>query len=262
MKISHESPLQLLEISRMYNDFDYALVHLFDQYPEYYKFFERSLGMGRTVFLDNSIFELGTAFDTDEFYKWVTKLNPTHYIVPDVFDDMDSTLRNLKDWRCKYGKNIHDGKEIVVCQGKTPSDFLTCYQKLLDFEPDMIAFPVNSQSYLKGKEYSPKNMMDGRFLMIGVCMYWHRLHEYNMKHHLLGLSLPQEVGLYKNVPEIVSVDTSNPVLHGMDGIWYDEAGCLYDKSKNKMHEWMEWVITPETFDAISHNITKFRSHLN
>ena len=31
MKISHESPLALLKISRAYNDYDYALVHLFEK---------------------------------------------------------------------------------------------------------------------------------------------------------------------------------------------------------------------------------------
>lgn len=262
MKISHESPLALLGVSRLYNDFDYALVHLFDQYPEYYKFFEESLSIGRTVILDNSIFELGTAFDSDEFYKWTKKLIPTYYIIPDVFDNTQQTIQNVKDWFKNYHK-IDNSSPMVVCQGSTPSDFLYCYQEFIKMNMPMIAFPVNSKSYLNGKEYSPKNMMEGRLTMIGMCMYWKRLYsEVNTKHHLLGLSLPQEVALYKNVPEIVSIDTSNPVLHGMEGIWYDDFGQLQSKSTNKMHEMMEWTITDKMFDAISHNITKFRSHVN
>ena len=43
MKVSHETPISLLNDTLRfkdfnYNDFDYALVHLFDKYPEYYKF--------------------------------------------------------------------------------------------------------------------------------------------------------------------------------------------------------------------------------
>ena len=34
--ISHEVPLSLLEMSRWFNDYDYALVHLFEDYPHYY----------------------------------------------------------------------------------------------------------------------------------------------------------------------------------------------------------------------------------
>ncbi len=62
IKISHESPLSMLDISRTYNDYDYALVHLFEKHPSYYQFFEDSLRQGRTVLLDNSIFELGTFY--------------------------------------------------------------------------------------------------------------------------------------------------------------------------------------------------------
>jgi len=273
MKISHESPLALLQISRAYNDYDYALVHLFEKYPEYYKFFEESLLLDRTVILDNSIFELGTAFDADEFYKWVLKLNPTYFIIPDVFDNGIATVKNVKEWVKKYGEKIHDSQAMAVAQGSTPAEFLDCYQTLYKMGISMIAFPVNSKSYLNGKEYTPQNMMEGRYMMVNACLNWLRSRpwfesvcsesfEYLQAHHLLGLSLPQEVALYKDIPEIVSIDTSNPVLHGMEGIWYDEDGCLDTKSSGKMHEMMEWVISKNQFDTICHNITKFRSHVN
>ena len=44
--------------SRSFNDYDYALVHLFETHPKYYEFFEESLLRGREVYLDNSLFEL------------------------------------------------------------------------------------------------------------------------------------------------------------------------------------------------------------
>lgn len=268
MKISHESPIALLKISRAYNDYDYALVHLFEQYPEYYKFFEESLGLGRTVILDNSIFELGTAFDSDEFHKWVLKLRPTYYIIPDVFDDYEATIKNVKEWRAKYGR-IEECKEMAVVQGATPEDFLNCYKTLFNLGVDKIAFPVNSKSYLNGKEYTPEDMMKGRYLMIMRCLDWAHLNDMlyirepeEFNHHLLGLSLPQEVGLYRNVPEITSIDTSNPVLHGMLGVEYDINGHLDGKSPNKMHEMMEWVVSEKQFDLICENITRFRNHVN
>ena len=57
IKTSHEVPLSMLEQSRAFNDYDYALVHLFEKYPKYYDFFKKSIEMGRDVLLDNSIFE-------------------------------------------------------------------------------------------------------------------------------------------------------------------------------------------------------------
>ena len=62
MLVSHETPISFLDKSLRYNDYDYALVHLFETHPEYYSFFKRMLSMGREVLLDNSIFELKTAF--------------------------------------------------------------------------------------------------------------------------------------------------------------------------------------------------------
>ncbi len=66
MLVSHESPISMLETSRKYNDYDYALVHLFETHPQYYNFFKVSLNLGREVLLDNSIFELGEAFDSEK----------------------------------------------------------------------------------------------------------------------------------------------------------------------------------------------------
>jgi hypothetical protein len=67
VQISHESPLCLLEKSREYNDYDYALVHLFEKYEQYYNFFAKSLKLGRRVILDNSLFELKESFDPEKF---------------------------------------------------------------------------------------------------------------------------------------------------------------------------------------------------
>ena len=86
MLVSHETPVSFLETSRRYNDYDYALVHLFETNPEYYSFFKASKTLGREVLLDNSIFELGEAFDTKKFVKYVKELEPTYYVVPDVLE--------------------------------------------------------------------------------------------------------------------------------------------------------------------------------
>jgi len=70
MIVSHESPISILDKSRTYNNYDYALVHLFETHPEYYKFFKNSIKMGREVLLDNSIFELGESFNPEKFAKY------------------------------------------------------------------------------------------------------------------------------------------------------------------------------------------------
>ena len=102
MLVSHESPISILEESKEYNDYDYALVHLFETHPEYYEFFKNSLSQDREVLLDNSIFELGEAFDSDKFAKYVEELKPSYYIVPDVLEDGYQTMLNYNDFVKKY----------------------------------------------------------------------------------------------------------------------------------------------------------------
>ena len=42
--------------------------------------------------------------------------------------------------------------------------------------------------------------------------------------HLLGCNVPQEFSWYKDMPFIKTIDTSNPVIHGLSGIKYNDWG--------------------------------------
>ena len=103
MLVSHESPIAILEESKSYNDYDYALVHLFESQPEYYSFFKQSLLAGREVLLDNSIFELGEAFDPKKYIRYITELNPSFFIVPDVLENAQATVSSWNKFYLNYG---------------------------------------------------------------------------------------------------------------------------------------------------------------
>ena len=51
------------------------IVHLFQTNQQYYDFYKKSLEQGRHVILDNSVFELEEAFDSDEFAKSIYASN-------------------------------------------------------------------------------------------------------------------------------------------------------------------------------------------
>ena len=70
IKIAHESPISIFPQVQSWTDYDYALVHLFEESPEYLELFKKALAGGREVILDNSIFELGSAFDMEKFADW------------------------------------------------------------------------------------------------------------------------------------------------------------------------------------------------
>ena len=62
-------------------------------------------------------------------------------------------------------------------------------------------------------------MMKGRQQMISRLIAENVI-DTNKPHHLLGCGLPQEFKFYKEMHWIDSVDTSNPVMHGMHDIRY------------------------------------------
>jgi len=260
-KISHECPLALLSESRSFNDYDYALVHLFEQYPQYYQFFVESLKLGREVILDNSIFELGKSFDNDQFATWVERLQPTYYIIPDVLEDSKATIERLHNWVSKY--NFLPGKKIGVVQGKTYEDLVECYQEI-DRYCDVIAISFDYSYYESIFELTNKfkNWVYGRQSLI-VKLVRERIINKKKPHHLLGCSLPQEFLFYQsNVYDFIqSIDTSSPIVHGLLEIYYDQYG-LEKKESIKLFELIDAKVTDLQRVAINNNIKIFKQLVN
>ena len=252
--IAHETPLCLMVEMRSYTDYDYALVHLFEDEDKefarkYFQFFKTSMKMGRRVLLDNSIFELGTSFDPYKFFDWAYLLQPTEYFIPDVFNNKVGTVENVRNWykllaqKAKEGR-VLQSKAIGVCHGTTYDEVLQCYQEI---EPwvDKVAIPFDSQAYdcfpdAKNWEHC---MMYGRWELVNRLIQ-------KMKPtkpiHLLGCALPQEFQHYKEhnqLKYIDSIDTSNPVVHGLVGVQYDRNGCLEEKCKTKLVDFMKMPLS-------------------
>ena len=82
-------------------------------------------------------------------------------------------------------------------------------------------------------------------------------------HHLLGCGLPQEFQFYKHSDYhwIYSLDTSNPVVHGIKGIKYNDEG-LWSKESQKLHELIDFPLENLDINLILDNIKKFRWFTN
>ena len=75
--------------------------------------------------------------------------------------------------------------------------------------------------------------------------------------HLLGCALPQEFGYYADFPFIESIDTSNPIIHGLQGVKYNSLGLL-SKSSTKIDQIEEAINTEKLYD-INHNLIRFKN---
>lgn len=262
MLISHESPLCLLEQSRSYNDYCYALVHLFDRYPTYYNFFVESIKLNREVLLDNSIFELKKAFESNAFAKWVTKLRPSYYVVPDELECSETTCNNFTKWLKEY--NNLPGMKIGVVQGKTFQEIVECYKFMAD-NADYIAISFDMEYYQYTGEGKTKlqRQSSGRFKLIKQLSdagHWCQ----TKPHHLLGCSLPTEFHLYNKalLPGIRSLDTSNPIMHGIEGNRYVSGYGLNFKSEKLLADNLTIKLTKQQHNDIMHNVSEFKKIAN
>ena len=261
MLISHEVPKCLFEKSLDFNDYDYALVHLFDEDPEYLEFYKNSVKNGRHVLLDNSIFELGEAYDNDSFAKWVEELKPTEYIVPDALEDVAKTIDQMESWNRAYGKL--PGKRIGVVQGKTPEEIADCYvymDKHADVDKIAISFDYSLYEQIIPHENKYMSWMLGRATMLANLLNSGIINT-KKPHHLLGCGLPQEFALYHSYKWIESVDTSNPIVHGIKGIAYKQYG-LQTKESIKLVDLLDVEINNQQLYDFNHNINYFRTYVN
>ena len=260
IKISHETPISLFKQSLEWNDYQYCLVHLLEEQPKYLEHFRMCRDKGVPVILDNSIFELGTAFEAKKFAKWIEELKPDEYIIPDVLEDSQGTIESLHKWMVIYGHL--PGKKIGVVQGKTYEEIIECYREVDKF-CDKIAISFNYSLY-EHLAPSGSNLISwciGRQVLLNKLLE-DGVINISKPHHLLGIALPQEVKYYSLFSErfswIESLDTSNPIVHGLLGIKYSDEG-LETKSSIKLFELITSEI--ENLDIIEYNISKFAEFL-
>ena len=261
MKIAHEAPLSIFNRVQVLTDYDYALVHLFEENEEYYNTFVKAKKDGREVLLDNSIFELGTAFESDTYADWIVKLKPDWYIVPDVLDNANATIDSFDSFMLTYPDL--PGKVIGVAQGSTYDELVACYRYMAyDSRVDKVAMSFNHPFFqtmkppLGNKYY---RMMRGRQKVIADMLRDNIINK-DKPHHLLGCGLPQEFEEYQNHKWIDSMDTSNPVIHGMKDITYGTHG-LNTKQSVKLFTLINENVV-DKWEDIEYNIKMFRTFCN
>ena len=263
--ISHESPISLLSESVNYNDYDYILVHLLEQEPEYLEFFKNNCNLGRRSIMDTSIFELGTAFNTEKYAQWVEELQPTEYILPDVLENCNETIENSNLFKSKYSVNLK-GKTIGVVQGKNYEEVKACYKtldKVINVDKIAISFDY---AFYTSLYYHPNvwvQFMMGRVALINKLLVEGIINT-KKPHHLLGCSNPMEFEFYKHryYNFIESVDTSSPIVHGLHNIVYSGQIGDWKKITVKLADLINAKPTKENLICIKKNIELFRNYVN
>jgi len=256
MKVSHEVPRCLLTASPEFNDYDYCLPHLLDLDEEYKQYFYNAKKSGRYVIMDNSLHELGEAYNHERLRYWVNELEPDEFIVPDVWMKFSQTCAQAKYWRqFKYPKKT---TLVAVVQGGDESEAYKCYKVLKDLGYKKIAISYGATWYNNIHPHPNKDLGKalGRLTFISR-LYSSKVIEETDRIHLLGCSVPQEFGWYRGYKQIESIDTSNPVMAALEGTLYSESG-LDKKPTANMNDHFNVKFEDIQYEDILHNTTLFR----
>jgi len=272
MLISHETPVSLLPYSWGYNDYDYCLVHLLPENQKYKDFYFKSVEYGRRVLLDNSIFELGTSFDPEQFAYWVKELKPFEYVIPDVLEDTEGTCVSMDNFLSKYSDL--PGRKIGVVQGKTYQELVDCYDHIAP-KVDKIAISFDYSYYLEHWSTTEievpsfvKQQEENKWLKYAVGrallldnLYNDDVLDIKKPHHLLGASVPWEFSLYSlnDLSEYIeTIDTSNPIVAGILGKKYEPEYGLSEKWSVKLVDFIDAELTEQQITDSFWNITQFK----
>ena len=129
---------------------------------------------------------------------------------------------------------------------------------------DMIAISFDYSYYTESSPHANKyvSWMLGRVKLIGDLVKDGTINK-GKPHHLLGCGLPQEFSFYKHDDYnfIYSLDTSNPVVHGIKNIPYTQEG-LWSKESQKLHELIDYPLDNLDINLILSNIKQFRKFTN
>ena len=258
IKVSHEVPFCLLSKSLEFNDYDYCLPHLLDKDEEYSTFFYNAKSIGRYIVMDNSLHELGEAYNTDRLLHWINEIKPDEFIVPDIWENYNESVRNAKLWsQIELPEGV---TKVAVVQAKTQHYAALCTQMYKDLGYKKIAYSYGASYYNDVCPHPNKDFGKaiGRYMVINNLMKDGILSPTD-RVHLLGTASPIEFGLYKNMECIESIDTSNPIMAGIDKNTYSKLG-LAKKPVANMNNYQDISIDmiEENLDYIEYNVQKFR----
>jgi esterase/lipase superfamily enzyme len=207
--------------------------------------------------MDNSLHELGHAYDSERLLYWINELKPDEFIVPDVWQDRQGSIKNAREWsKIKLSEGV---TKVAVVQAMNLMEAMACYQDYRDLGYQKIAFSYGADYYKTLSNHPNPHLAKalGRVELIS------RLYDCDIilnshKVHLLGTACPFEFSLYKNMSFIESIDTSNPIMATIDGTRYNTLG-MHSKPKSNMNDNVYMDLKDIDKELLYHNIESFKN---
>lgn len=263
MELSHEVPLCLLEKSREFNDYQFCLPTLMDNYPKYKEFFLNYRKKENSfIILDNGLFE-EEKYTQKELIEKINLIKPDIFIVPDKWDDPIEGYKNAKYWIKVIKSSLpKDVKLMVVLQGKTYNEIKNLYILCKDLGYKHFSF--NHSSIVYQTEFHHPDILINR--AIGRVNLISKLKKEGIIQegdyiHLLGASSLDEFKFYNNkfFGFINSLDTSLPIINSYKGIKLN-LNNIYIKPTNKIEDFIDKELKGK--ELLYYNVKFFKKLLS
>jgi hypothetical protein len=205
IQLAFELPIELLD-TRSNFDFDFVIASHCLKYPKYKEFYSKFRGE-RIMILDNGAFEDGKSIPFNQYLALITNLSPDIVVLPDVINNTVETMRETQLFCSKWDNNFRqmnrDEMKHITFMGVLQGTSVAGCLETLKFYIEEVE-NVNHIGIPYHLFYRPKFIKD--YNIDEVCR------KNNMKIHILGLPNPFELVELANIPEIVSLDTSLPIV--------------------------------------------------
>ena len=162
IKVSHEVPFDLLDLSTDFNDYDYCLPHLLDESEQYLEYFTQAKQQGRYIIMDNSLHELGTAYDTERLLHWINVLKQSKYNISNLLENKNIVTDLIQN------NNLNNIIILLsLCDDiKQVEYFLENYNIIIDNDFIKILFNSIIKHFNMFLKFSPYVETSGAFLII------------------------------------------------------------------------------------------------
>ena len=246
MKLALECPVELLKDMQPLADFDWILAHLVLSDGKYAAYYANST---RFKVLDNSANELLQPCSLSDIKKAVGIVKPDLIVPPDYLGDSSLTERSLEEAIGMFGEE----KLLPCVQGSELKYVLECaeYIRKLGFDRVAVPYDITCSRGSLLEEMARRRQVAAGLLTDGF-----------KDIHLLGMTTLKELESYKSMPQVVSIDTGSPILHGLLGLKFGLDGLL-PKATSTM-SWMGLLkkgIT-EALGSVFYNISYLRRIIN
>lgn len=110
---------------------------------EYVELFDNPLWNNTTIFMDNSLVELKKAVDIEMVKDAVDTIGRKQIVVilPDVMGESIPTTKSTLDAWDSWSWKFREHQQLVVIQGATMQEWLTCAESLAHLKPEWVSIP-------------------------------------------------------------------------------------------------------------------------